>query len=308
MNLVVLNPNARGGRARRIWHRLGPVLWEHFDDPVIAVTRSADEVGAHIDDARRAGVERIIVIGGDGTNHAIVNALLQEPARADVQPIPIGQVPIGTGHDWSRTLSIPTEPVEAIRWLAQAEPRPCDVGRVTFRGRSRLFLNVASAGVGAEVARRVNAVQNRKPWTYLRAILTVLMSCPPQWVRVTLDGRLFYEGTSYVTVVANGRWFGHGIMVAPNAAYDDGLFDVLLAEGMSRPRIIHVLMQAYGGNHLSMPGVHSGQAARVEIEAARGETLGLELDGEPDEGEHLTFEVLPSALQVLVRQGEARQM
>ncbi|MBN1287529.1 MAG: diacylglycerol kinase family lipid kinase [Anaerolineae bacterium] len=300
MNLIVLNPHARGGRTMRIWPRLEPILLEHFNDLIIAVTRRVDEVAQHIDKARAVGVERIIVVGGDGTNHVLVNALLSSSAPGE-PPIAIGQIPIGTGRDWARTLNIPLDPVKAVHWLAEAEPHPCDVGRVTLNGQTRLFLNIASTGVAANIDRRVNRVANRKPWTFLRAILTSLIQYRPQHICVTLDGIPFYTGSSYVAAVANGRWFGHGILAAPDAAYDDGLFDVVVLEGMSRVQVIQRLAQAYKGQHIGKPKVHHAQARRVEITAAPGETLGLDLDGEPDQAQHMTFELLPAALYVLAK-------
>lgn len=298
MDLVVLNPNARGGRTLRLWPRLEPILMEYFDDLIIAITKHVEEVAIHIDQARAVGVDRIIVIGGDGTNHALVNALLETPGGPQIA---VGQIPIGTGRDWARTLNIPQDPIRAIRWLAEAEPQPCDVGKVTFNGRTRLFLNIASTGVGADADQRVNRVTNRKPWTFIRAILTSLIQYRPQHIRVTLDGELFYAGSSYISAIANGRWFGHGILAAPRAEYNDGLFDVVVLEGMSRLEVIQRLIQAYKGEHIGKPKVHNARARRVQVALQEQEsgTLGLDLDGEPDQGRQMTFEVLPAALQIL---------
>ncbi len=302
MNLVVLNPNAASGKTLRVWPKLEPVLLECFGgELIIAITQYVHEVAAHIDKAHQIGVERIIIIGGDGTNHAIVNALLREPFAWGERHIAIGQVPIGTGRDWARTLGIPTDPVKAIRWLAEAEPCPCDVGRVTSGEQRRIFLNIASAGVGADVAHRVNAVTQRRPWTFLRAILTSLLRYRPPPVSIALDEEPFYEGKAYIAAVANGQWFGHGIWAAPQAVYDDGLFDVVVAEGMSRPKVLRVLTQAYKGEHIGRRDVHIGRAARVAITPLHGQPLGMELDGETATGERLTFEVLPSAIQVLIK-------
>ena len=301
MNLVVINPHAAGGRAARIWPKLEPILMEYFDDLIIAITRRVDEVAAHIDKARAVGVERILIVGGDGTNHSIINALLKAPPPPGAPPIAIGQIPVGTGRDWARTLGIPHKPKKAIRWLAEAQPQACDVGRVRTGTRTRLFLNIASTGVGADIDRRVNAVARRRPWTFIRAILATLRHYTPQHVRVTLDGAPFYAGTSYVVGVANGQWFGHGIWAAPQARYDDGQFDVVLMEGGARAWVVRRLMQAYKGAHIGEAGVHYGRAARVEVTPLPGQTLGLDLDGEPDVGDKLLFEVLPGAVQVLTQ-------
>ncbi len=299
MNLVVLNPNARGGQARNLWPKLQPALLDHFDNLLIVVARRVEDVAMHIDKAREVGVERILTIGGDGTNHVLVNALLNAPSGAGALPIAIGQIPVGTGRDWARTLGIPHDPVQAIKWLAQAQPQPCDVGKVTIGSRSRLFLNIASAGASWDITRRVQNVSNRKPWTFLRAILTTITRYKPPPIRMAVDGALFYEGTAYIAVVANGKWFGHGIMAAPGAEYSDGRFDVLVLEGMPRLQFIRRLMQAYKGEHVGKPGVHAGRGQCVEVTGV-GTSLGIELDGEPQPGNRMHFEVIPAALHVLV--------
>ncbi|MCZ7546052.1 MAG: diacylglycerol kinase family lipid kinase [Anaerolineae bacterium] len=302
MNLIVLNPHAGGGKTLRLWPKLEPVLLDRFGgELIIAITKHVHEVAAHIDKARAIGVERIIVVGGDGTNHAIVNALVDEPAPEGAPPIAVGQVPVGTGMDWSRTLGIPTDPVAAIGWLAEARPCPCDVGRITTGDQRYVFLNIASAGVGADVSHRVNAVRRRRPWTFIRAILTTLLRYRPQPVRIVLDGAPFFEGPVYIAAVANGQWFGHGIQAAPGAAFDDGLFDVVVAEGMSHLSVLQVLMKAYKGEHIGHPRVHTGRAACVEVTPLDGRWLGMELDGEPRAGDQIRFEVLPSAIQMLSR-------
>lgn len=302
MNLVVVNSNAAGGKTLRIWPRLEPLLLKTFGkEMIIAITQRVDEVVGYIDQALELGVERIFVIGGDGSNHAIVNALLDRPLAQGERPVAIGQIPVGTGRDWARTLGIPVDPARAVRWLAEAEPRPCDVGRVSFGGQSRVFLNIASAGVGADVTHRVNVVARRRPWTFLRAILISLLRYRPQPVRVIADGALFYEGTICIAAVANGQWFGHGIWAAPDARYNDGLFDVVLLEGMSRPKVLRVLPQAYKGEHIGRPDVHVTRARRVDVMSLDGKPIGIELDGEPDASDRLSFEVLPAAVQMLIK-------
>jgi YegS/Rv2252/BmrU family lipid kinase len=301
LNLVILNPHARGGQAGRTWPKLEPILRAHFDDLIIAITENTDAVADHIDEARKVGIERILIIGGDGTNHSIINALLNAPGVPDQPSIAIGQVPIGTGRDWARTIGTPIDPEQAIRWLAEARPHPCDVGRVHLGDKHRLFLNITSAGVGSDIDRRVNAVENRRPWTFLRAILTSLAIYKPPTVRVDLDGEPFYEGNAYIVAVCNGQWFGHGIWAAPQAAFDDGLFDVIIVEGISRIQVVRTLMKAYKGRHLDYPGVHYQKAARVDVVPLSADHIGLDLDGEPGQGTQPTFELLRHAVHVLVK-------
>src|SRR5579859_5304743 len=160
--LIVLNPHAGSGRAGRLWKRIEPLLWDALGELVIAVTERPDEVAAHLDKARAAGLTRVIAIGGDGTNHALINGLMRlNAADPDAPRMTFGCLPIGTGHDWARTLGIPESPAAAVRWIAAATPKLLDVGHIEYvvedqTHLSRHFLNVASGGIGGLIDARVS--------------------------------------------------------------------------------------------------------------------------------------------------------
>jgi diacylglycerol kinase (ATP) len=297
VTLIILNPHAAGGRAGHLWRKLEPLLWESLGELVIAVTQHPDEVAPHLDTAYAAGLTRVIAIGGDGTNHALVNAITALNARhPDGPPMVYGNVPVGTGRDWARGIGMSFEPEVAARWIAYAQPRPTDLGHLHYDGQERFFLNIASAGLGGEVDRRVNMARTRRPWTFLAATLSTLLTHGPQPMRIELDGSLWYDGPAYLVAIANGTTFGHGMKVAPTAQVNDGLFDVVMAEGMSRPQILQVLRKVYSGAHLVHPGVHFKRAQQVRIS---GEDVGLDMDGEDASGQELLFTLRPGLLQLL---------
>src|SRR6185369_17481557 len=101
--LIVLNPHAGSGRAGRVWKELEPILWDKLGELVVAVTQNPDEVAPHLERAYASGLTRVISIGGDGTNHALVNALadLNERNPNGAQMV-YGNLPIGSGRDWAR--------------------------------------------------------------------------------------------------------------------------------------------------------------------------------------------------------------
>ncbi|PJF25585.1 MAG: diacylglycerol kinase, partial [Phototrophicales bacterium] len=119
----------------------------------------------------------------------------------------------------------------------------------------------------------------RRPWTFLYATLMALLREPPRLLTVRLDGQLWYEGAAYVVAVANGTTFGHGMRIAPNAQLNDGLFDVVLVEGVARARIIAALQRVFTGTHLTHPAVRSARAAAVAITSPTGR-VDFECDGE----------------------------
>jgi diacylglycerol kinase (ATP) len=304
---VIVNPKAAGGRSLAVFGTVESRLRAMFDEVTVAITQTPDEIGKCLDTAAESGAERLITVGGDGTNHAVVNALAERPGHS----IPLGCLPVGTGTDWARALGMPSNPAAAVDWLSKAEPVSCDIGRVEYldarrggRPAKRFFLNIASAGVSGEVDARVNRARRRTALTFLRATVATLLSYIPQPVRVDCDGRRFYEGSSYLLAVANGRFFGRGMWIAPKALIDDGFFDIVLVEGMPRRRILLAFRTVFSGKHLQRKDIHWTRASSVQIRSEQG-PLGLDLDGEEAKGQELHFSVVPGAMQILLQPGSS---
>jgi diacylglycerol kinase (ATP) len=296
--LIVLNPRAGSGRAGAVWRELEPVLWQTLGELVVAITQHPEEVAIHLDKAQQAGLTRVIAIGGDGTNHALVNALADLNARYPAGPRMVyGNLPIGSGRDWARFQRIPLDIQQAARWIAQATPRATDVGLLEFDARQEHFLNIASAGLSGQVARRVNGIAQRRPWTFLKATVESILQYTPEPIQVKLDGQDWYEGKAFMVAVANGGTFGHGMRIAPLAETQDGLFEVVLVKGVSRPTILSALYQVYTATHLTHPAVQYARAQQVEIVTPK--PLHLDLDGESAVGQRLRFTLQPGLLDML---------
>lgn len=297
--LIILNPHAAGGRAGKLWQKVEPLLWQSLGELVLAVTQRPEEVAIHLDKAYASGLTRVISIGGDGTNHALVNALADlNEQHPDGPPMVYGNLPIGTGRDWARSQGIPLDPEKAARWIATAQPRPTDIGLLHYDNQREHFLNIASAGLSGEIDRRINRATTRRPWTFLAATVRTLLTHMPQPMRVQVDGKDWYEGNTYLVAVANGTTFGHGMQIAPHAAVDDGLFDVVLVKGMMRLRALAALGKLYDASHLTHPGVMYRKGSDVQITSLRGE-VGIDLDGEHASGRNLRFSVRPGLLHLL---------
>lgn len=292
--LVIVNPSAGSGRAGRIWARLEPLAYQELGDLVVAITERPEQVTEQLALAQAGGITRVIAVGGDGTSHAIINALLQAPNPNMI----FGQIPIGTGQDFARTLKIPAEPDDAVRWLNRATVQPIDVGQINFDTHQHYFLNIASAGVSGEVDRRVTGVR-RYPWTFWLAAVRSFLTYQPPRVRVLLDGVVWYEGKVWLIAVANGAIFGRGMHIAPQAQVNDGLFDVVLVKDQSRLVAVQAFNTVYSGKHLLRDEVELRRGKVVEVESLDEIALPLDLDGEPNSGKSLRFEIKPAALQML---------
>ncbi|MGH2543988.1 MAG: diacylglycerol/lipid kinase family protein [Ardenticatenaceae bacterium] len=295
--IIIVNPHAASGRALWQFRQLEPLLSQAFDDFHVAVTSHPAEVAQQIALAAEAGYDTILSAGGDGTNLAVVNALAQRLEHG----FTLATLPLGTGRDWARTLGIPPEPEAALQWLMRAEARPIDIGRVTADGMQHFFLNVASAGLSGEVGRRVNAAPVKRPWTYLGATISTLLQFGATAMRVSVDDIPTYEGGAILLAVGNGRFFGRGMMVCPDAHINDGLLDVVIVESMGKVKVLTALGTLYKGTHIEREDVHVLRGRRVTVEAL-GPPVGIELDGDSDLGSHtsITYEIVPGALRMLV--------
>lgn len=297
--LIVLNPHAAGGHAGRVWRSLEPYLWQELGELIVAITQRPDEVAGHLTEARSVGITRVISIGGDGTNHSLINALIaHNAAHPELPPMVYGNVPVGTGRDWARGIGLPyNDPRAAAHQIAHAALRPLDIGVIERDGVADYFLNIASVGVSSAVVERVERAGRRHSWTFLQATIAAILKLPTYPLSVTLDGQPWYDGPTSLLVVANGTTFGHGLKVAPTARMDDGLLDVLVVRDVSRWTVLAALKSVYAGTHLSNPAIQVAQARQVDVSTPR--EVGLEADGELAHGRRLTFSLQPGALQVL---------
>ena len=302
--LILLNPHAASGQTRSRWEHLEPLLRRQIGDLIVKVTDSVGEIPSILrSNYQDHAIRHVIAVGGDGTNHTAINAVLAVNEANPHDPLIYGNLPVGTGRDWARGIGIPTSHSPLIDWVGAAAPTATDVGSVTIHDRNfhEYFLNIASLGLGGDVVRRVNHVKKRRAWTFYWATVRAILTYQPQTIRVKLDGNVWYEGKSYLVAIANGTTFGRGMKIAPHARYDDGLFDVVLVKDVARFKLLTTFQQVYSGTHLTQPEVMYAQAAQVDVTLldTSPAPLKIDLDGEAFEGRELTFKLHPGLLRFL---------
>ncbi len=295
-SLVIINPRAGGGRAHRIWQRHADYIRARLGDVEAVETDSQDDVADVLRSASRRGVTRVISIGGDGTNHYTVNAILRYNQAHPHHPLTYASLPAGTGRDWSRGAAMPLDVPKAVDWIVNTRVRYVDVGRAVLDGQERFFLNASSAGISGEVVKRVEASAKGGRITYLKAILAALRAYRPTPMQIDVDGQRWFEGPVYLAAVCNGRFFGQGLKVAPDAEIDDGLFDMVAAGDLRLPVVLRLLQQMYRGAHIFSPHVRLRRGCAVTITNATADLLGLDLDGEGAFAQQVAYSILPRAL------------
>ena len=238
----------------------------------------------------------MIAVGGDGTAHEVVNGLLRRPISS---PPRVGFLQCGTGADLRRSLASPRRVDDVAAWLRTDRWRRIDVGRVGTSTGRRYFINVADAGIGAEVVRRAA----RGPaviggtLNFLGGAVISLLTHRNTLIQLRLDDGPVLSRRIRTVAVANGAYLGGGMWIAPKAQLDDGRFDVVTIGDVSRTLGIRSLPLLYRGTHGRLAQVEFGRASRVEIDSEQ--PIGVEADGELVGHTPAVFEIVPGALQVI---------
>ncbi len=242
----------------------------------------------------------MVAVGGDGTLNETVNGVMRADASAEVATIPLG-----TGMDFVRTYGIPTKFDDAVRVALSGTTRTIDVGRVTYRawdgsGAERYVANVGSVGMSAAVAQRANGMSKALGGkaTFFYALVRVFLEWQNTLVTVELEGGERREARMHDVIVANGKWHGGAMLLAPHAQPDDGLFDVVLIGDITKVDFMTTAPKIYKGTYLAHPKVDLVRAAALTVDAP--ERLPIELDGEQVGTTPVRFEVVPGALRVRV--------
>lgn len=298
---VVVNPAAGGGRLSAAWPQLAQMLEAKLGPLSVLQTQRAGEGRDLAVQHVRNGAALVIAAGGDGTANEVVDGLLMAGGGAD-----FGVISVGTGRDFTRTLGGHGDLAAAVEAIGSGRTRRVDAGRVTYRADDgttgvRHFLNVASLGVSGPTVRAVNrsktgrAVHGKAAFYY--HTIAELLKYRAQDVRVRFDDGETVEVRTALIVAANGRYFGSGMMIAPDAAIDDGHFDALVYRAEGKLRMILDFNLIYRGAHVSLPRVKLKRCRWFEVEpAGEGDDAILEVDGESPGRIPARFEVLPGAL------------
>ena len=292
MTLLVLNARAGGGRAARMQDALRGALVAASQPVELAVPADVAEARARIE-ALAPGT-RVVVVGGDGTLHALLPALLARRCA-------VGLVPAGSGDDSARAFGLRGWPWRRALAHALAAPASAvDLGEVRTEHETRLFVSSLAAGFDAAVALRA---LRGPPWIgglprYLLATLQEIAALRLSRLRVVVDGATVHEGPALFASTLNTRTYGGGMPAAPAARVADGRLDLLLAGSFGRGGVLAMLPALLVGRHLRHADVRTWPFERLLIEAQS--PLLLAADGEVmAAARQIEGRVLPGALALV---------
>lgn len=267
--LFIVNPVAGNGKAIREWESVSVILKKKFSNYDVIFTERPGHATEIARKASSEGYEIVAACGGDGTLNEVINGLVETGIKAAF-------VPLGTGSDFGKTIGV-RDVETSIETLLEGKSKKMDVGRATFddSGESRFFMNVLEIGFGARVMEYVNSHEKGGRYTFILGVFSVLRKLKAFNVTLETDGKS--ETKTIEIIVANGKYFGGGMLASPASSTDDGLLDLHILKPVSRLTTIFRLRNLMNGSY-----IEKGFSLESRITSARFQEKGIlvEMDGE----------------------------
>ena len=302
---IIINPSAGNGKAGKQWKNIETVLRKENMD--FKVHRS--ERALHCTELAKSlieqGARKLIGIGGDGTNHEIVNGLMQQKAVSS-HDIIYGFIPVGTGNDWVKTHNIPKDIIKAVKTIKAEKTRLQDIGLAKFhldnQPKQRYFVNVAGMAYEAHVGKVAHHQRSRITNTlyYYLLIFKCLFEYVSKQARIILDEKEVANQHFYTINIGLCKYSGGGMQFVPHAEIDDGVFAVTYIDSIPKLKVIFSTHYLYGGKIAKFKHAKLFKAKHIKVEAVDDAPTLLELDGEFVGETPVAFEILPKALKVIV--------
>ena len=299
--VFLVNPASANGSTGRRW----PEIARRADVAgLTGETLMSERPGHLVDLAERAvreGARLVVAVGGDGTVHEVANGLLRAGGSESVE---LAVVSRGTGKDFVRSLRIPRRLDGAIETAKNGVVRTIDAGRARYSRwdgspAETYFANFGGAGISGAIARRANVSSKAMGGrvSFVWATVAVFARWKSSDVTLSVDGER-RSARMFEVLVMNGDYTAGGMWAAPEAAPDDGNFDVLVIGDVTKLDFVTTFPKIYRGKHLSHEKIELVRGKQVTVETAT--PLPVALDGEQPGTTPVSFEVVPRALRVRV--------
>ncbi len=287
----IVNPAAAGGKAAAWWSAAEPVLRRRIPDFTATVAGTRAGIGQVVKEVLGESPRDIIGVGGDGTHHDIVNALIETDSLKRCTYAPL---PLGSGNDWCRTLAVPRH---LVRWLNIMEHGKCidhRIGKLTFAsGRVRHFINVAGFAYDAEVVRRADQQTFKHRLMYPLLTAAYLPGYHPPLLTLEYDG-MRIEDRFHTINLGIGRYNGGGMRLVPQANPTGSELALTYARALPVPRILANSWRFFTDSIGKVRGVTTTHARTIHVDGP----TGVEADGEYLGEGPVRAELLPFSFKV----------
>ena len=301
---VVVNPASGSGKGLTDYPLISKLLRDNGIRHESVFTEHKHHAAELTVSAIESGYRHIIVVGGDGTLHEVVNGVFIQK-RVDSSEITIAMISTGTGNDWIRMFGIPTRYSEALRAIKEGYTFLQDVAEVSYEESKvrqvRYMANVAGLGFDAAVIKRT-LTSKAKGYLgksgYLWCLARSFFSHKATGTKVWVDDELIYNNLLFSIAIGIGKFNGGGIQQLPIAVADDGLLDITMIRPVHWWHVIFRLRRLYNGTIYSIGHVIHAQGKRVRIESSP--ETPLEIDGELYGHTPVNLEVMHRKVRVVI--------
>lgn len=303
-HLIILNPSAAKGTAIGKKPEIDKRLSDAGLDYTLIVSEKPGAPVALAAQAREQGYDVVVAVGGDGTVNEVINGLMT--AKMAGQAIPaLGVIPAGRGNDFAASMGIPPDMIHAVQTIASGQSRKIDIGHLTGGDypEGKYFGNGIGIGfdtiVGFEAA-KLPSFLSGTPGYLIAAIKTMFLYYKAHKFRVVLDQETIEQPCLIVSIM-NGKRMGSSFMMAPRSQPDDGLFNLMIIDQVSRMGIIKLMGKIMAGSQEGQPFVKMPLSGTVEITALTG-SLPVHADGETicKAGDKLSVRIFPQQIDLIV--------
>jgi YegS/Rv2252/BmrU family lipid kinase len=286
--MFIINPVAGNGKGSIIARQIHQFMDDKAISYDIRFTRYKGDGEILAREAVARGCSTIVPVGGDGTIYEVVNGM-------DLGKTTLGIVPSGTGNDLAKTLGIPENPLKALKIIHEGHKASIDCGQAN----GRYFLNVASVGLDAEIVKETENIKKyiKGPSAYVAGVLKTLLYFRDKEVVIEIDG-IEMKRQVMLVAIANGKYYGGGMKIAPQAKIEDGYFDICIINRISKGKLLRLLPTIFSGEHVRVEEVEMLRGKTVRIDGL--EKLILNVDGDIIGESPVSMEICPSMIQVFV--------
>ncbi|WP_373017613.1 diacylglycerol kinase family protein [Muriicola sp.] len=246
------------------------------------------------------GCDYLVAVGGDGTLNEVINGIMMSGLAPEKYPV-LGLLPLGSANDFARTAGINASWEELDQWIRQGSIRQIDVGRISMQDmrKDRFFLNIAGVGLGPEVVLKMDRTRSvlGPSFHYFKSILSGFWSYRKKRVQCQSPSWK-WEGKLLQMAIANGRFFGNAICIAPDASLSDGQFQVVIFGDLSIWDYLKNLRKLKRGVRIVHPEVSYWAANEIRLEST--DVCGIEADGEYVGHLPAGISILPGRVRLLM--------
>ncbi|MCY6369307.1 diacylglycerol/lipid kinase family protein [Clostridium ganghwense] len=296
-HLFIINPKAGKGKAMEIIPEIEKIFKEIDEEYIIEITKRPGHATELVRNYVNNENYRVYSVGGDGTLNEVLNGMANSDSC-------LGVIPSGSGNDFVKSICKKTMSQNILKNTIIGIPKKVDLAKIN----DRYFINISSVGIDAEVTD--NAKKLKKfPFVsggvaYMLSFFSTIFSYKCRDIQLKIDD---IEITSQITLLAlaNGKYYGGGMKVAPHADLQDGILDVCVVDKLSRTRMLALFPKLIKGEHAGEEEVSFYKGRKVTLTAE--EEIAVNIDGEIIKSEKIDFIIIPQSIKIIIPQAEYLQ-